>query len=95
MSTPELGEPELRDVDNSTPVKDAVIGYLSAAAIFAGIACVFWVPMRIGPPAMAIALLAATMANGKRPVANWAVGVATFGWLAGMVVAVMLSRELF
>ena len=90
-----MSTPEFQEVDNSTPVKDVVIGYLSAAAIFAGIACVFWVPMRIGPPAMAIALTAAVMASGKRPVANWAVGVSTFGWLAGMTVAVMLSRDMF
>ena len=90
-----MSSPELHEVDSSTPVKDVVIGYLSAAAIFAGIACVFWVPMRIGPPAMAIALTAAVMANGHRRVANWAVGVTTLGWLAGMVVAVMLSRDLF
>ena len=90
-----MSSPELHEVDNSTPVKHVVIGYLSAAAIFAGIASVVWVPMRIGPPAMAIALLAAVMANGHRRVANWAVGVTTFGWLAGMVVAVMLSRDLF
>ena len=90
-----MSSPELREVDHSTPIKDVVIGYISAAAIFAGIACVFYVPMRIGPPAMAIALVAATMAGGKRKVANWAVGVTTFGWLAGMVVAVMLSRDLF
>ena len=90
-----MSSPELREVDNSTPIKEVVIGYLSAAAIFAGIACVFWVPMRIGPPAMAIALIAAVMASGHRSVANWAVGVTTFGWLAGMVVAVMLNRDLF
>ena len=90
-----MSPPELREVDNSTPVKEVVIGYISAAAIFAGIACVFWVPMRIGPPAMAIALVAATMAGGKRRVANWAVGVTTLGWLAGMIVSVMLSRDLF
>ena len=85
---------ELHQVDNSTPIKHVVIGYLSAAAIFAGIACVFWVPMRIGPPAMAIALVAATMANGRRRVANWAVGVTTSGWLVGMIVSVLLSRDL-
>jgi hypothetical protein len=90
-----MSSPELREVDNSTPVKEVVIGYLSAAAIFAGIACLFWIPMRIGPVAMAIALLAATMASGKRRIANWAVGVATFGWLAGMTVSVVLSRDLF
>ena len=90
-----MSSPELREVDHSTPIKDVVIGYISAAAIFTGIACVFYVPMRIGPPAMAIALIAATMAGGKRKIANWAVGVTTFGWLAGMVVAVMLSRDLF
>ena len=44
---------------------------------------------------MAIALIAAVMASGHRSVANWAVGVTTFGWLAGMVVAVMLNRDLF
>lgn len=90
-----MSTPELREVDNSTPVKEVVIGYLSAAAIFAGIASVFWIPMRIGPPAMAIALLAATMAGGKRRIANWAVAVSTFGWLAGMTVSVMLSRGMF
>ena len=90
-----MSSPELREVDNSTPIKEVVIGYLAAAAIFAGIASVFWVPMRIGPPAMAIALLAAVMASGHRRVANWAVGVTAFGWLVGMVVAVMLNRDLF
>ena len=90
-----MSGPELREVDHSTPIKDVVVGYLSAAAIFAGIACIFWVPMRIGPPAMAIALLAAVMSDGKRPVANWAVGVSTVCWLIGLIVAVMLNREIF
>ena len=69
-----MSTPEFQEVDNSTPIKDVVIGYLSAAAIFAGLACVVWVPMRLGPPAMAIALTAAIMAGGKRPVATgpWA-----------------------
>jgi hypothetical protein len=90
-----VSQPELREIDNSTPIKDAVVGYLAAAAIFAGLASVVWIPIRIGIPAMAVALLAATMAGGKSRVANWAVFVTTFGWVAGMVVAVMLDRDMF
>ena len=44
---------------------------------------------------MASALLAAVMASGHRRVANWAVGVTTTGWLVGMIVAVLLNRDLF
>lgn len=92
MSTPEY---QYREVERSTPVRDIVVGYLSAAAIFAGIACLFYVPMRIGPPAIAIALLAAGIGGGQKRLAAWAVGVATCGWVIGMSVAVLLSRDIF
>jgi hypothetical protein len=93
MSTPEVQE--IEEVDQSTPMRDVVAGYLAAAAIFAGIACVFFVPLRIGPPAMAIALVAAGIGGGQKRLAAWAVGVATLGWLIGMIVAVTLSRDVF
>ena len=90
-----MSTPEFREVDSSTPVKDVVVGYLAAAAIFAGIASVFFVPMRIGPPAIAIALVAAGIGGGQRRLAAWAVAVSTAGWLVGMSVAVLLSRDIF
>ncbi len=90
-----MSTPEFQEVDHSTPVKDVVVGYLSAAAIFAGIACVFFAPMRLGPPAIAIALVAAGIGGDQRRLAAWAVAVSTVGWLVGMSVAVLLSRTIF
>ena len=73
----------------------AVAGFLAAAAIFAGLASIVYHPGRIGPAAMFVALLAAAMAGSERRLAGLSVAISTFGWLAGMTVAVLLDRPIF
>jgi hypothetical protein len=73
---------------------EAVAGYLSAAAIFAGVVALFYYPGRLGPAAIVISLVGAGMAPTKRFSAV-AMAVAALGWFFGMLIAVFLDRPLF
>ena len=75
--------------------RDVVSGYLAAAAMFAGIASLFWYPSRIGLAGIVVGLVAAGMASETKRFQGFALFVAGFGWLAGMVIAIMLDRPIF
>jgi hypothetical protein len=77
------------------PVSHTIAGFLAAAALFAGLVAVVYYPGRLGPAAMFVALLAAAMGGFQSRLAAFALVVATGGWLAGMVVAVLLERPIF
>jgi hypothetical protein len=83
---------ELRD-DRTRPL-EAVAGFLSAAAIFAGVIALFYYPGRLGPAAIVVSLVAAGMAPTKR-FSGLAVAVAVLGWFFGTIIAVFLDRPLF
>jgi hypothetical protein len=85
---------EAHDTHQAT-VRDSVAGFLSAAAIFAGIASLFWFPARLGPAAIVVSLVATGIATQTRRFQGLAVFCASFLWLAGMVVAVVLNRPMF
>jgi hypothetical protein len=72
-----------------------VAGFLSAVAIFAGVVAVVYYPGRVGAGAIAVALVAAAMGGFQSRLAAWAVGIATVGWIVGMIVAVSLERPVF
>ena len=86
-------QPEELPGDRTRPL-EAVAGFLSAAAIFAGIVALFYYPGRIGPAAIVISLVAAGMSPTKR-FSGLAVAVAALGWFFGMIIAVFLDRPLF
>jgi hypothetical protein len=85
--------PEELPADRSRPLY-MVAGFLSAAAIFAGIVALFYYPGRLGPAAIVISLVGAGM-NPTRKFSGLGVAVASLGWFFGMIIAVFLDRPLF
>jgi hypothetical protein len=72
-----------------------IAGFLAAVAIFAGIVAVVYYPGRVGAGAIAVALVAVAMGGFQSRLATWAVGIATVGWIVGMIVAISLERPVF
>lgn len=88
-----LGEsPEQRE---HLPTSQIVAGYLAAAALFGGLVSLFYYPGRIGPASIVVSLVAAGMGTSVRRFAGLAFAVAAFGWLFGMIIAVLLGRPIF
>ena len=86
---------ESRSPTGREPVSHTIAGFLAAASLFAGLVAVVYYPGRLGPAAIFFALLAATMGGFQSRLAAVAVGVATVGWVAGMIVAVFFERPIF
>ena len=80
---------------DAASASEYVAGFLAAAAIFAGIVAIVYYPGRVGAGAILVALVAAAMGGFQSRLATFAVGVATLGWLAGMIVAVAFERPVF
>jgi hypothetical protein len=80
---------------SATRASQIVAGYMSAAAIFGGIVSLFYYPGRLGPASIVIAVIAAAMGSSIRRFTSFGFVVASFGWLAGTIVAVFLDRPLF
>jgi hypothetical protein len=74
---------------------EVVAGFMAAAAIFVGLIAIVRWPVRLGPPAILVAVIAAGMGGRHERLAAFAVGVATVGWLLGMVVAVVTGNDLY
>ena len=85
---------ERRSAD-AVPASEYVAGFLAAAAIFAGIVAIVYYPGRVGAGAVLVALVAAAMGGFQSRLAAFAVGIATLGWLAGMIVSIALERPVF
>ncbi len=83
-----------RDAGRARP-SEVVSGYLSALAIFASVVAVAWHPLRLSPPAMLLALVAAGMAGRRRTLALAAVVIAAVCFFLGMTVSVVTSRPLW
>jgi hypothetical protein len=52
-------------------------------------------PVLIGVPSIAIAFLAAALADRNQRLASIGVAIAASGWLVGMIVSVITSRPLW
>jgi hypothetical protein len=74
---------------------DAVAGFLATIALFAGLLSIVYKPVRIGPAALVIALIAVAMGGRHARLATWAVAVVTVGWVAGMIVAVVTENPVY
>jgi hypothetical protein len=85
---------ETRSPDATRP-SEYVAGFLAAAAIFAGIVAIVYYPGRVGAGAVLVALVAVAMGGFQSRLAAFAVGIATLGWLAGMIVSVAFERPIF
>ncbi len=90
MSTGELEVPEGR---SSWP---SIVGnYLSAFAIFGGLAALVYYPGRIGPGAILVALIGAGLGSTVRGLSLAGVAFAAGGFTCGLIVAVALGRPIF
>jgi hypothetical protein len=74
---------------------EVVAGYLAAAAITAGLIAVVYRPVRIGPAAMIVALVAVTIGGRHQRLAAAAVAVTVLGWVAGMAIAIGTNNPLY
>ena len=73
-----------------------VAGFLAAAALTAGAIAVAYRPVRLGAPAIILALVAAGMARGRSErITTIAVVGTTVCWVAGMIVAVLTRNPLW
>lgn len=69
--------------------------YLSAFAIFAGLAALVYYPGRVGPGAIVVALVGAGLGSTVRGLGLAGVAIAGGGFVGGMIVAVALDRPIF
>jgi hypothetical protein len=75
---------------------EIVAGFLAAAALAAGAIAIAYRPVRLGAPAIVIALVAAGMARGRTErLAGITVAIVTACWVAGMIVAVLTRNPLW
>jgi hypothetical protein len=86
---------ESRQPPDDVPASHYIAGFLAAAAIFAGLVAIVYYPGRVGAGAIFVALVAAAMGGFQSRLAAWAVGIATVGWVTGMIVSVALERPVF
>ena len=83
------------NTSESWTTREIVGGYIAAAAIAAGLGAVVYLPGRVGTLAIFLALLAIGIGGSKKRVMPWSLFIATFGWMGGMIVSVMLDRAMF
>ena len=74
---------------------EVVAGMMASAALFASFVAVVYRPMRIAPPVVLIALVAALIGGRHARLAAAAVAVGTICWVVGMAVAVLWEKPLF
>jgi hypothetical protein len=74
---------------------EVVAGLMAAAAIFAGLVAIAYRPFRIAPFAVLIALIACGIGGRHSRLAAFAVGVASAGWVIGMIVAVLTRHPMY
>src|SRR6266849_7386593 len=75
-----------------TPVRedrpiDAIAGLMAGAAIFAGLIAIAYRPIRVGTPAIGLALVASAIGGRNARLAGAALAIATAAWVVGMIVA--------
>jgi hypothetical protein len=74
---------------------ETVAGYLSSIAIFVSLVGLAWHPLRLILPALAIALVASGMGNGKGRLQFAAVIICGVCLFFGLTIAVALSKPLW
>ena len=74
---------------------ETVAGFLSAIAVFVSLVGLAWHPLRLILPALAIALIASGMGNGKGRLQFAAVLICGVCFFLGMTIAVTLSKPLW
>ena len=74
---------------------DAIAGLLAGAAIFAGLIAIAYRPIRVGAPAIGLALVASAIGGRNARLAAAALAIATAAWVVGMIVAVITRHPLY
>ncbi len=74
---------------------DAIAGLMSAAAIFVALIALAYRPIRVGAPAIGLALVASAIGGRHGRLAGAAVAVATACWVVGMILAVFTRHPLY
>jgi hypothetical protein len=82
-------------IDERGSRADGVAGFLATLALFAGLLTIAYRPVRIGPFALVVALIAVGIGGRHARLATWAVAVVTVGWVAGMIIAVVTENPLY
>jgi hypothetical protein len=87
---------------NATPVAnregaaETIAGFLAAASIFLSVTGVVYRPLRMIPPALVLAFVAAAMASGRSTrLAALAAGLGALCFVVGLAAAVVTENPLF
>ncbi len=74
---------------------ETVSGFLAAIAIFTSVIGIFWHPLRLILPAIALALIASSMAAGKGRLQYASVLIGAVSLFLGLALAVATSHALW
>jgi hypothetical protein len=88
MSTTPLPDDRVRPAE-------VVAGYLAAISITASALAIIYRPVRLAPFAIVVALISAGLAGRDSKLPPIAVAFGAVAWLAGMAVAVLMSRPIY
>ena len=88
-------EPEIVQDPAARGTADTVSGFLAALAIFVSVVGIFWHPLRLILPSIAIALIAAGMGSGKGRLQMAAVMICGVCLFLGLAIAVSTSHALW
>ena len=88
-------EPEIVQDPASRGTADTVSGFLAALAIFMSVVGIFWHPLRLILPSMAIALIASGMGSGKGRLQLASVTIGAFCLFLGLALAVATSHPIW
>jgi hypothetical protein len=83
------------DVGGRATASQLVADFLATFAIFGGLVSLVYYPGRLGTAAVFVAVLAAAIGGRDRYLVPVSVGVTTFCWFLGMVLAIVLERPIF
>ncbi len=82
--------------DDRSSAAETAAGLLAAISLAASALALVYRPVRLAPFAILVALIAAALASDRhKKLAATAVVAGTLAWLAGMTIAVLLSRPIY
>ncbi len=84
----------IREPERQRP-SEIVSGYLAAISIAASLTALAWHTLRLSPPAMLLAIVAAMMAGRDKRLQLAAVLIAAACFFLGMTLSVIVSRPLW
>jgi len=84
-----------RSGSRPSEAREAVAGFLAAAALFASVVGVVDRPARVVPVALVLLLVAAVMTERHTRLVLWGLWIAMAAWMLGMTIAVVAERPLY